>query len=29
MQDCLAKGGNATAPKPMMKKSSKKKATTS
>ena len=29
MQDCLAKGGNASAPKPMMKKSSKKKKTTS
>lgn len=27
MADCLAKGGNATAPKPMMKKSSKKKTT--
>ncbi len=27
MQDCLAKGGNATAPKPMMKKSTKKKTT--
>ena len=27
MQDCLAKGGSATAPKPMMKKSTKKKTT--
>lgn len=27
MADCLAKGGNATAPQPMMKKSTKKKTT--